>query len=901
MEQSPWHSLSAADVLSRLDVDSTRGLSSDEAASRLHRLGPNRLAPERPEPWWSDALEALTEPLVLLLVVVGVAYALLGQVEDALTILIVILAVACVEVINESRAKRAIASLRELSAPRARVVRGGEPTELPTTDLVPGDLVLLLPGERVPADLRLIDAVGLRIDESSLTGEAVPSEKSAEMILPAETELADRRNLAFAGTVVSAGKGRGVVVATGPYTELGRIGRLAETAREQRTPLQEYLGELSRVFVWVALGISLLVPILGVLVARRPVQEMLLTSLTLAFATIPEELPILSTIVLGIGAFQLARRHAIVKHLRAAEALGSVSAIGTDKTGTLTENRLRVVEIRSGGWTGLETERQQGDRAKRLLEIGILASDALIGGDAGAAGDPTDIALLTAARDSGLDPTRVRGEWTVIREYPFDTARKRMSAVVERDGERWLVTKGAPETVVSRCCRLLGPSGTDLLEDQTREEIHSTIDDMARRGLRVLAFAERRLLASERLDGEVIETDLTLVGLVGLEDPPRLEVPDAVATLQRAGVRVLMLTGDHPATARAIAERVHIDATRVVVGHEVEHTTDEQLGALLESVSVFARIAPEHKVRIVRALQRQGQFVAVTGDGVNDAPALREAAIGVAMGRTGTDVAREAADLVLADDNFATVASAVRVGRALHANLRKAVRFYLAAKVALVSCSLVAVLSQLPVPFAPVQIIVMELFMDLGASTTFVAEAPENDVMARPPRDPRRPFLDGQMRRDVLAGGITLALAVIGVYGLAWTRGLDAATAQSAAFVTWMLGHVVLAAHMRSERQSIWTTLKSSNLPFLCWAGGVVALLGLGLIVPGIQRRLHVTTLPAAIWVAAMLAAVAMPAWWEVAKRVAWWNADEKPFVVMARSGEDRPSTASYRRPRTRR
>jgi P-type Ca2+ transporter type 2C len=867
-----WHAVSTTDVPGLLGTDPVNGLSREEAAVRLRKLGPNSLGTPRREPWWEVLVESLTEPLVLLLIGVGVLYGVLGETRDAVTILFVIVAVAAVEVVNERRANRAIAAMRELSDPTASLLRGGRLLESPAANLVPGDVVLLKAGDRVPADLRLLDAVALRTDESSLTGESVPVAKSAQAVLPVETDLGDRRNMVHAGTIVVAGKGRGVVVATGSATELGRVARLTESVREVRTPLQQQMRQLSGWLLWLALGFSILVPLLGVLVARLPLQEMLLTSLSLAFATIPEELPILITIVIGIGSYQLSRRKAIVKRLRAAETLGTVSVVGTDKTGTLTENRMRVTailvdeeerEVRSG---------MMDPPMLRLLEVAILANDAQLASDHHRGretvflGDPTDTALLAAAEEASVPVASVRSNVAVLDEYPFDDARKRIGIVYQRDGERWAAVKGAPESVLAICSRRLTTEGAELLDDTGRAEQLATAEAMAAEGQRVIAFADRQMETDEPLEQGKVESGLTLLGFAGLEDPPRPEVPKAVETLQRAGVRVLMLTGDHPATALANAKQVGIPTGRVVTGRELEDLSDDELRELAGRASVFARITPEHKLRLVRALASAGEVVAVTGDGVNDAPALREAAIGIAMGQTGTDVAREAADMVLADDNFATVAFAVREGRKLFENLHKAVRYYLAAKVALIGSSLAAVLLQLPVPFVPVQIIVMELFMDLGASTTFVAERPEGDVMARPPRDPRRPFMDGPMQFGVFAGGFSLAVAVLVAYLWAWGQGLGAASAQTVAFVTWMVGHLALAAHMRSERQPLLRLGPFSNVPYLLWSAGALLLTVLGVNVPILRTALHLAPITPAAWVVAVVAGLVAPSWWEAVK-----------------------------------
>jgi P-type Ca2+ transporter type 2C len=865
---APWHAWPAEEVVSALHTDTSRGLAPSEAAARLARDGPDTLRERKEEPWWRELLESLGEPLQLLLLAVCAVYFLLGEVEDAVTILAVIVAVSGVEVVNELRAKRAVAALSSLSAPTATVVRGSSPLDVPATELVPGDVVLLAPGDRVPADVRLTDAVALRIDESSLTGESLPIAKDATAPVSPGDELGERRTMAYSGTLVAAGKGRGVVVATGRHTELGRIAGLVEQAREPRTPLQQAMRELSAWLLWVALGFSVLVPLLGVLVAGRPWREMLLVGLTLAFATIPEELPILITIVLGLGAYRLAQRHAIVKRLRAAETLGTVSVVATDKTGTLTQNRMRVSVVVTDGQEASVAGAARGSTGRRLLEIGVLANDAQVARGEGRVewvGDPTETALLSAAGQAGMDVEEIRRNARVLEEHPFDDVRKRMSVVVERDGARVLAAKGAPESVLSVCVAVRRAGRDVALDAASRAATQEFAEATAARGLRVLAIAERFLSSNEALGvaPDVAERELVLLGWVGLEDPPRAEAAESVRALQEGGVRVLMVTGDHLITARAIAERVGIPAVQVMRGRDLDGLGERELAELSRSVSVFARIAPEHKLRVVRALQAGGDVVAVTGDGVNDAPALREAAIGVAMGRSGTDVAREAADLILADDNFATVTEAVRTGRVLYANLRKAIRYYLAAKVALVSSSLAAVLLKLPVPFEPVQIIVMELFMDLGASATFVAEPPEDDVMKLRPRDPRSPFMDRAMQAGIVLGGFSLGAAVLIAY-LGVTRlGLEVAQTQTAAFGAWMLGHVVLAAHMRAERQPLLRTNLLANKPFLVWAGAALAVMVLAAGVPVIRERLHVATLDARTWSWVLLPAVLLPSWWE--------------------------------------
>ena len=865
-----WHAEPARAVVAAIDSDAAHGLDPAEAAVRLGSGGANTIRPKREEPWWEELLESLREPLQLLLIVVAVAYFVLGEIEDALTILVVIVIVSAVEVFNELRAKRAIASLSTLGAPTATVIRGGTALEAPAAELVVGDLVLIGPGSRVPADVRLVETTALRIDESSLTGESVPPVKDARAELPAATELGDRLTMAYAGTLVTAGRGRGVVVATGRATEVGRIAALTDDAKERPTPLQRSMRELAGWLVWLALGFSVLVPVLGVLVAGQPADQMLLTGLTLAFATIPEELPILITIVLGIGAYRLAQRNAIVKHLRAAETLGAVSVVATDKTGTLTENRMRVAQALVDGRRVEMPEFGGNVAVERLITAAVLANDAQItrsDGKVEFVGDPTDTAFLAAASELGRDPEAIRAQAAELLDLPFDDERRRISAVFGRDGDRSVAMKGAPESVLEICSGVLAADVIVPLDPGGRERLIAAAEEMAADGLRVLAVAERTLPDGSPLDATTVEREMTLLGLVGLQDPPRPEARGTIGELHSAGVDVYMLTGDHPTTASAIAALVGIEPPAAIRGAELDRLSDVELGDVLSTTRVFARITPEHKLRIVRALQARGEVVAVTGDGVNDAPALREAAIGVAMGGVGTDVAREAADLVLADDNLATVTAAVGAGRVLFANLSKAVRFYLAAKVALVTASLVAVLLGLPVPFAPVQIILMELFMDVGASATFVVEPPEEDVMRRTPRDPGRPFFDRSMQFGILAGGVSLAAVVLVAYLWTWQSGSGVAAAQTAAFGAWMLGNVVLAAHMRAERVPLLPSGLFLNRAYLVWALAAVAAVALGVLVAPLAARFHLVPLSGAEWAVVVVSALVIPSWWEVWKR----------------------------------
>jgi P-type Ca2+ transporter type 2C len=908
-----WHGMTASQVGVTLQVTPASGLTAAEVDRRPTTSGPKRLRAERRESLVEEIVEELREPMILLLLATGVVYAVVGGLADALTIFAIILVVLGVEVFNERRAEVALASLRKLAEPTVLVQRDGAPREVPVEQLVPGDVVLLHEGQRIPADARLLASAGLLVDESPLTGESLPVEKDAEATLPEATPLAERRNLLYAGSAITRGRGTAIVVATGMGTELGRIAALAAGIREPRTPLQQAMRELTRWLVWLALGFSILVPLLGWLVVGQPLQQMLLTALSLAFATIPEDVPVLVTIVLALGAYRLSRQHAIVKRLRAAETLSAVTVIATDKTGTLTENHMAV--------STLVPDVPEAQRL-RLLEIGVLCNDAVasgegadgaggtggVGGGTGAyIGDPLEVALLEAARTAGLDVAALRARCPLLQEFSFDAVRKRMSVICLADPSRatspgvspatgpgttvgarttrWVAAKGAPESVLGSATRVQRGSAVVVLTPAGRTALLDEAASMMRRGLRVIACAEKRLpIGGDAAGGAVplsqdeAESDLTFVGLIGLADPPRPEVAPAIAVCRGAGIRLVMVTGDHPDMARAIAHAVGLDGLdgqdslddggKLLSGAELDAMSDEALREQVLAVAIVARATPEHKLRIVEALHARGERVAVTGDGINDAPALAAADIGIAMGETGTDVAREAAGIVLADDNFATIARAVEEGRLLFANLTKAIRFYLAVKVALIVATLVPVLLLVPVPFTPLQIIVTELFMDVATAAAFTTERAEADLMRQPPRDPRQPFLHRGMVASILFAALGLFAAVATVYLASWYGGAGLAQARTAAFVTWLLGHVLLAFNLRSEREPLVRLGVFSNRLMVVWLVATLLFVLAITFVPAIQARLSTTGLTPTEWGVAILAAVLGTCWWEIAKRI---------------------------------
>ncbi|MEC5150560.1 cation-transporting P-type ATPase [Cryobacterium sp. GrIS_2_6] len=767
------------------------GLTVAEATARLARSGPNRLFTPAPVRFWAIAAEEIREPMILLLLGVGVLYSVWGGLGDAITIFVVILLLVTAEVANEFRAKRAIGALGRLSEPQTRVRRAGQVITTDTETVVPGDLLILAPGVRVAADATLTDTINFSVDESTLTGESLPAEKSVGDVV-------------YAGTVVLAGEGEGEATATGSATRLGQLAAQLGTVKPPKTPLQLAMKSLAKKLVWVAVSFSVVIPLIGI--ARGgDLRQMILTGLSLAFATIPEELPIIITMVLGLGAYRLSRQKFLVKRLRAAETLGDATVILTDKTGTLTESRMHVATV----WP------QEQEHTVLEAALGTVSPDVP---------DPLEQAVLERAHSLGM--AKPVGEILQLR-HPGAGRRSKAVLWQHQDGSLRLHLTGAPEEIFDRCREVPG-----TLREQLAEE--------TAQGRRVIAAATRTIDAhSTDVPLDELEHDLDIAGLVALADPPRPGVHATLAQVARAGIRTVMVTGDHPATAAAIARDVGIAADRVLTGEELDQFDDTKLAQVVQDVSVFARATPQHKYRLVQALQKNGEVVAVTGDGVNDALALKAADVGIAMGIKGTDVAKEAAQAILADDNYATLARGVFEGRHFFDNLRKGVNYYLAVKVGLIAIFLLPVLVGLPLPFSPIQIIVLELFMDLAASAGFVAEPAEADIARRQPRRARGPLIDGAALRTILFKGGLLFAAVMAAYAWANWRGLSTAQVQACAFAAWMIGHVALAFISRSDRDWILHHGLLTNRIMNLWAITAVAFLLLAIYLPPLRDALH--------------------------------------------------------------
>ncbi len=865
------------DVIDALEVNPDTGLTAQEAATRLNQYGTNRLIQERQIRFFDIFKEEVTEPMILLLLAIGVLYSVLGYLgntgfTDALTIIVIIIILVLAEVWNEYRAKRSISALRQLAPPTALVLRDGQPVEVQTTFLVPGDVLLLKLGQRVPADARILEAYGLEVDESSLTGESFPVAKDATVVLPADTRINDQNNMVFTGTVVTRGRAKALVTSTGIKTELGRVQGITKAGKEPKTQLQLAMKQLSKTLVWIALFFAILIPILSY---ARGLQaspgEAVLYGLSLAFVVIPEEMPIIITMVLGVGSYALSRKGAIVKRLRAAETLGNITVIATDKTGTITENRMRIEHLYFDG--AVTPSGAFGSNQKAALRTALLASDAPrdIAGKA-TLSNPMAQAILERFKVDGVDIAALQNGWILKDELSFDNKRKLASYIYQFGNSQVVLSSGAPEKILANSNRILLQGEEKELTEAMRIEVTHVTAQMAHNGERLLAFGYHRLF-TESTAKEHIESEIVFVGIIGFIDPPRKEVRGAIKTCQEAGIRVVMITGDHPETAKTIAGQVGIGNANVLTGYQIALMNDEELKNALKNTSVFARVTPEDKLRLVRLLKENGEIVAVTGDGINDAPALKEAHIGIAMGIRGTDVAKEAANMILTDDNFATIETALLEGRKLYGNLRKGVRYYLACKVALVSIFLVPIILGIPLPFAPIQIIVLELFMDLAASATFVAEPQEAGAMKKPPIDPKEKFMNKAMLRPLFLGALSLFLAVTVTYLVAWftasaSMGLVQAEiyARTVAFATWMFGHIFLALNFRSENEPLLRAGLLSNRVMLLWALLVVVVIVAGTSFAPLQMALQITSLGVADWVLVIGVAFIATFWMELRK-----------------------------------
>lgn len=833
---SLWHTLAAAEAARRLDIDPQQGLTPAQVRARLEQHGENRLAEKPPRARWLRFLDQFKSLLILVLLAAAVLAGAIGDLKDAIVILVVVLLNALLGFWQENRAEATLAALKKMLSPEARVRRGGRVEVIPAAGLVPGDVVLLEAGDRVPADGRLVAGHGVEVDESALTGESQPVAKDAAAVVAADAPLAERVNMLFMNTVVTRGRAELLVTATGMATEMGRLTGLLEEAEPGPTPLQVQLDALGRRLALIAGVVVTLILVLGLL-RGQPWVETLLTSIALAVAAIPEGLPAVVTVTLALGMHRMAKNRAIVKKLAAVETLGSTTVICSDKTGTLTLNQMTARALWYGGvryqvsGEGYEANgaiKPVGETAPAdltpLLKAAALCNDSRLR-DGRVIGDPTEGALLALAAKGGVDP---QGEAAAglprIAEVPFESVNKFM-ATFHRDGDRVrLYVKGAPDVLLERSTQWMGPRGVAGLDAAGRDEIIRQNETLAREALRVLAMATRDIPATDFDpcgDLTAYVRELTLMGLVGLIDPPRPEAREAIRLCHRAGIKVKMITGDHRLTAAAIARDLGLTG-EVVEGRELDGLSTAHLDARIEDIAVFARVAPEHKVRIVQQLKARGHVVAMTGDGVNDAPALKNADIGVAMGIAGTEVTKEAADMVLTDDNFATIVGAVKEGRVIYDNLIKFVRFQLSTNMGAIQTVLGASLMGWPTPFTAIQILWINIIMDGPPAMTLGVEPARPGVMHAPPRQREARVLTGRRLAVLLFYGLVMAAGTLALY--AHARGQGEAYALTLAFTTFVLFQFFNIFNARAERSSAFAAGFLRNRWLWLALAGVLAL-----------------------------------------------------------------------------
>ena len=851
------------ETLKLLGVDSENGLTKSEAEIRLDRNGPNSLPESDNDGFFHVLIEQVREPMILILIVIGLIYLIIGTPVESVAVIVIVFIVISIEIYNVRKARISILALRSLVSAKAWVIRNGVTVELPVKNIVPGDVVLIHAGERVPADGIILECFGLEIDESSLTGESNPVHKQAlgdPAVAPGEAD----RCLIMSGTLVVQGSGKFAVVSTGVSTELGKVSESIRNEKEPRTQLEISLGMTSRVLIVVAISFSFLIPLVGFL-HGNPLDQMILTGLSMAFATVPEEPPILITITLAVGAYSLSRKRAIVKGLKAAQTLGSVSVIATDKTGTITENRMRVGHMMQGEKL-FDANLAAGES---FLVAGVLSTGTLtMGGKSSEVyRDPMEISIFDYASSKGIDFGKVRREFVPENEFAFDSSIRLASYIYKTSSGHAIFTSGAPEAVVERCTGFTLSGGIDtVMTEEHRTHVLETVEKLAGSGERTMAISYKSCsgICNDRSEAEKGQVFL---GLFSFIDPPKKGVREAIKMCQNAGIRVIMLTGDHPGTASAIGAMVGIGGSaNILTGDRIRSMSDADLSMSVENVSIFARITHGEKLRIVRALQKHGETVAVTGDGVNDAPALRAAEIGIAMGMRGTDVAKEASDMILEDDNFQTIAEAVFEGRKMQYTLRKGIRYYIAVKLSLISILLVPILLVIPFPFLPIQIIIMELFMDVGALWGFLYENEEAGIAQKRPPGKGSGFITREMIYSIISGSAGIFLAVTVVYLYLYYANGNISQAQTGAFATWILSQVILAQNLRTEYQPVIKKGFFSNPIILAWGIIIVGMLVTVTLYSPLHSIIDTSTLGLREWLIIVTAAILSTSWMEIIK-----------------------------------
>ncbi|KXA10592.1 calcium-transporting P-type ATPase, PMR1-type [Clostridium perfringens] len=808
-----WYKKSKNEILKDLDVDEKNGLSSTEALRRLEKYGKNKLETKKKKTLFKQFLSQLKDVMIYILIIAAIISAFLGEISDALIILLVIIINAFIGVVQESKAEKALDALKELSTPKALVKRDGSLKEILSEDIVPGDIVVIDAGRYIPGDLRLIDTANLKIEESAFTGESVPSEKDASFLPDKEIPIGDQNNMAFMSTLATYGRGVGVVVGTGMNTEIGKIAKMIEQEENDETPLQKKLSELGKILGFLAVVICILIFIISFF-QGRDLLEMFLTSISLAVAAIPEGLPAIVAIVLALGVQRMVKKNAIIRKLPAVETLGSVSIICSDKTGTLTQNKMTVTTVYTNDSYIKENEFNLNDNESKLLvDCMVLCNDATYS-EKSQTGDPTEIALLESPFKLNILKEKLEKEFKRIDEIPFDSDRKLMTTVNLVDEKKARVfTKGALDSILSICNKI---SVNGKLLDFTKEYKAKVLENsniMSDKALRVLAFAYKDI-SKENMVLDSLEKDLVFIGMVGMIDPPRLEVKDSIKLCKSAGITPVMITGDHKNTAFAIANELGIaeDISQAITGHEIDKFKEEEFNEKIINYRVFARVSPEHKVKIVKAFKSHGNIVSMTGDGVNDAPSLKAADIGVAMGITGTDVSKGASDMILTDDNFSTIVSAVEEGRKIYLNIKKSIVFLLSCNLGEILTLFTAILLNWNSPLQPIHILWVNLITDSFPALALGVDKTKEDVMNNPPRNPKESIFVKSDKIQLIINGVLIGGITLFAFKLGERLYPDSLIhAQTMAFVVLSVSQLFLSLSLRSNTKSAFSLGLFSN------------------------------------------------------------------------------------------
>ncbi|WP_341282347.1 calcium-translocating P-type ATPase, SERCA-type [Paenibacillus sp. FSL H8-0537] len=874
MEQLKWHQLGKGELTQALNSIPEQGLAAAEAAERLQRDGHNELTEGKRVSPFMLFLNQFKDFMVLVLMGATLISGLLGEYLDAVTIIAIIVINSVLGFVQEFRAEKSLHALKEMSAPSAKVLRGGQMMDIPARELVVGDVIVLESGDRIPADVRLLEANSCYTEESALTGESVPVGKHAMAISEADLPLGDQRNIGFMGTMVTRGTAKGMVIRTGMKTEMGTIAELIQQTESMETPLQHRLEQLGKILIAVAIGLTIIVVAAGIL-HGQPAYGMFLAGVSLAVAAIPEGLPAIVTIALALGVQRMIKRKAIVRKLPSVETLGCASVICSDKTGTLTQNKMTVTTIWMGGRRldvtgqgyepvgaimegGEPVDMKHDASLKRLLQIAALCNNASIyqvepeegrkrsGKNAGAAkqewvlsGDPTEGALVVLAAKLGLTAKSLEGLYKREREFPFDSERKLMSVLASHQGGRVIYAKGAPDVLMHQCSYVLWDGKVVPFTGTLKKKYAEASEEMAQSALRVLGLAYRDLRATDKCNSETeAESQLVFVGLTGMIDPPRREAREAIAVCRRAGIKTVMITGDHQLTAEAIAGQLGIMPRGGIAmsGKQLESMSDEQLDRLVDNVYVYARVSPEHKLRIVKSLQRQGHVVAMTGDGVNDAPAIKAADIGISMGITGTDVSKEASALILSDDNFASIVSAIEEGRNIYENIRKFIRYLLASNVGEIMTMLLAMMVGLPLPLVPIQILWVNLVTDGLPAMALGVDQAEKDLMSQKPRSAKENIFARRLGWKIISRGLLIGLCTLGAF---WITLIEApgstehlVKAQTVAFATLVMAQLIHVFDCRSSRSIFHRNPLQNRYLVLAVLSSLIMMLGVLYIEP---------------------------------------------------------------------